>query len=98
MSRLLLAILLLFVSFGFVAQSVFIDIYQSVQTVTDEEEAKGEQESETSKLDNVKDKIFPSYSDNELYNYQSTPLPDALEYFNISKGFTDKPYTPPDLG
>ena len=98
MSRFLLAILLLIISFSFLAQNVFIIKYNTEQTVLAEEEAKSEKETENSKLDNVKDKIFHSYSNNEQGNYQATALPATFEYLNISKGFTDKPYTPPDLG
>ena len=96
MSKLLLAILLLIVSLSFVAENIFIFKYNIEQTILSEEEAKSEKESE-SKLDSVKDKIFSSHLTNEQYNAQAAAVPVSFEYLDISKGFTDKPYTPPEL-
>ncbi|MBD0286312.1 MAG: hypothetical protein ICV79_12940 [Flavisolibacter sp.] len=97
MSRFLLAILLLLISFSLVAQVAFFNRYNAVQTILAEEEIKSEQESEGKKVDSIKDKISPSNLYIEQRSCQVTALPAIFEYLNISKGFTDKPYTPPEL-
>lgn len=97
MPRFLLTILLVTISFGLAAQSVFSYRNSGAQIILAEEETKSEKETQGTKTDNAKDKISSSPFAVGLYVYGLAALPAAFDYPLTSRGFTDNPYTPPDL-
>lgn len=97
MSRITIAILLLFSSFAVIVQGVLAYELNIVQSLVAEEEQHDDKPSDKSGKNDSKEKYHSSYSlhahltSDKLHN--CTWLND-LRYF---KGFADKPFMPPDV-
>ena len=97
MSKLLLAILLVFSTCAVVAHGILAYQYNVTQSLVAEEEGKDDKPAGKDAKDYGKEKITFSSS---LYNlFISNKLHQSLlnSLIKCSKGFFDKPYNPPEV-
>ena len=84
-------------SCALVAHGVLAYQLCAVQTLLPEEESHQEKGNDTPVKSDSKDKLFSNHSILNQMEERLTTLSLARVHLMISKGFADKPYTPPDL-